>query len=578
MRNLINIYTKSHFFKNSLLHVPKPKMSNQLISLLYDAVLRNDVCSNAVTETEIKSAIKNMTEVYKPRLNSLSSTEKHLADYNTVAYRCAYLHKYAAFHSAIVRDVLVTVLNQDRDFFRSLYDKLTTSMLKICSLGGGPGSDIVGIVAALSQIASFQCSAKVVDLKADWEHTLGSVVHELRCRDYGLLGQCFQVENFRWEYLMADLLENEVEDNVTGAIGDADWVTMVKFVSAASCKSTESMLLKIFSMLKSGSMVLFIDNASGGFSELVSTVSKKCNMTYVFGPINHKIYTSEELKRSLFSYTSCFSTTLTIHLMEKQGPNRESNFTVDQAGWVRENYSIEDQAGWKTDSDFMIDQSGWISQMHPIAQSRWMKEKNPFEDQEGWNRAPGYTMDQSVWINETPFVPQVECNADFTIDPSEFFIEERPIAQTVWDRDYREPQPLLPLSVWDRDYREPQPLLPLSVWDREPKPLLPLPLWDCESKPLPVWDNEPRPLLPLPVWGRQSNWDVDSKQAGWNIKQNPNVDRSRWNRGKLSHCGSIKMRQRNKFKRGRSINIGFKKKFHNNLIQIKQQIKSNMRL
>ena len=56
-------------------------------------------------------------------------------------------------------------------------------------------------------------------------------------------------------------------------------------------------------MMKPGAMVLFIDNAAGGFSELVSNVSKKYNMRYVFGPIDHKIYTNEDLKENLWGFT-----------------------------------------------------------------------------------------------------------------------------------------------------------------------------------------------------------------------------------------------------------------------------------
>ncbi|KAG8183333.1 hypothetical protein JTE90_023982 [Oedothorax gibbosus] len=248
-------------------------MSNQQISRLYDTVHRNDVLSNGVTMADIKAAIEDMKEVYMPRPHSLYSTEKPIADYNTVAHRCAYLYKYAPLHSAIVRDELKIILNQS--IFWKFHDKLATSKLKICSLGGGPGSDIVGIVAALSELDVFQCSAKVVDLKADWEDTLRSVVQELRSGDYGVVGQCFQAENFDWDYLTADLLEDEIKGDVFEAVGEADLVTMVKFVSAASCQSTYSMLKKIFRMLKPGSMVLFIDNASGGFSELVDKVSKE---------------------------------------------------------------------------------------------------------------------------------------------------------------------------------------------------------------------------------------------------------------------------------------------------------------
>lgn len=85
-------------------------------------------------------------------------------------------------------------------------------------------------------------------------------------------------------------------------------------------------------MVKPGSMVLFIDNASGGFTELMSKVSKQCNMTNMYGPINHKFFIYEDLKSFLCGYTSCFKTRITLHLLEKQDENVEVVPVLAQAG------------------------------------------------------------------------------------------------------------------------------------------------------------------------------------------------------------------------------------------------------
>lgn len=222
-------------------------MSNSTdIKRLYKTVLFNDIYLHSVQYDDIKGAILNMNEVYRPYPESLSSANRRLADYNSVAHRCAYLHKYAPFHTAMVSDIFKEILYQNQDLFPTFQQPATASKFKICSLGGGPGSDIVGAVAALTDtFGVFPCSAKIVDVKSDWRNTLRSVIHEMRFGDYGIVGHCFNSKTFDWGYLTADLL-NEVEGDVKAAIGKADLVTMVKFVSAAACLSTETMLMVRF--------------------------------------------------------------------------------------------------------------------------------------------------------------------------------------------------------------------------------------------------------------------------------------------------------------------------------------------
>lgn len=69
--------------------------------------------------------------------------------------------------------------------------------------------------------------------------------------------------------------------------------------------------------MKPGGMLLFIDNAAGGFHGLLTRTAKQFRFITAFGPLYHYTYLNESLQTEKFGYTSCFMTTVTIHLLMK---------------------------------------------------------------------------------------------------------------------------------------------------------------------------------------------------------------------------------------------------------------------
>ncbi|GBM98941.1 hypothetical protein AVEN_265687-1 [Araneus ventricosus] len=299
-----------------------------VILRLYSCVLHEHKIKHKVNEADIRTAIQNMKEVYKPNPGSLSDSIVFVADYNDAGHRCAYLHKYAPFHTALVADMLVRALQQNPKVFRDLI--YPSGQINICSLGGGPGSDIFGVLSVLNAaFGLFQVSATVIDCMENWKDMFYELVSELRYGDYGALGECVDEQYFEWKYLQHNLL-GKMTSQVNQSIARANLVTMIKFVSASSCKDTPAMIRKIFRTLKPGSLVLYIDNAGGGFHQVIRKEAQACNLITVFGPLKHHLYANQNFNVKRFGYTPCLETKVTVQIWRKSSQNINTHLELNE--------------------------------------------------------------------------------------------------------------------------------------------------------------------------------------------------------------------------------------------------------
>ncbi|XP_015924435.1 uncharacterized protein [Parasteatoda tepidariorum] len=298
------------------------EFNNDTIRRLFNNVLYEDIRQHQLNHADIRTGIQNMKEVYKPNPSSLSSEFLDVANYNDPAHRCAYLHKYAPLHTALVSDMLNKSMQEVRFILQEII--ADTGRLEVCSLGGGPGSDVLGVTSVLSaELGFFQFSATIVDCMGDWRYTFAAIIKELRCGSYGLISEFVQPQYFSWNYIGHNLL-GKMNNDVNKAIQGANLVTMVKFVSAAACKDTAEMLKKIFRSLKPGALVLFIDNDAGGFYRLALQGAKESGMVTVFGPLIHEHYVNKSFNVRKFGYTPCLETKVTVHMWMKPNYNRST--------------------------------------------------------------------------------------------------------------------------------------------------------------------------------------------------------------------------------------------------------------
>lgn len=213
------------------------------ISRLYENVLQYEIARNEVSLKDIKAGVQSMAYVYAPNSSDFQSKDTKFANFNDPACRCAYLHKYAPLHTYMVQDVMMQILKKVPDRFQKLLVS-NSSRLKICSLGGGPGSDVIGVVTALLfTFGPFQSSVTIVDCMKKWEDTVDLIMHELTVRPFATnYSNIWSYNNnCQWNYIECNLL-NSMSNEVNKSIAAASMITMVKFVSAAICMETENMV------------------------------------------------------------------------------------------------------------------------------------------------------------------------------------------------------------------------------------------------------------------------------------------------------------------------------------------------
>lgn len=94
--------------------------------------------------------------------------------------------------------------------------------------------------------------------------------------------------------------------------------------------------------MKPGATILFIDNAGGGFYELVSRAASRCGLANFSGPFRHMKYQSEVFKRKMFGFFSLSSTTVAVQMWQKPYP-------VTLNGWASQLRTID---SWSKTSNY----------------------------------------------------------------------------------------------------------------------------------------------------------------------------------------------------------------------------------
>ncbi|XP_035210906.1 uncharacterized protein LOC118185190 [Stegodyphus dumicola] len=283
---------------------------------LYNTVLDKEKCQCNVSDNKIQNAIRNLKDAYMPNHSWESLTETSvIANYNDPAHRCAYLHKYAMCYTGMVSTLFEMAINVNADI-REYID--SRKCLNVCSLGGGPGTDIIGILTVICRFGNFPAFMTVVDYASEWQITFKNIIKEIKSSFPEHVRMMVSSNYFKYQYLNGDLLSQvTTNSNIRNAVMSADIVTMVKFISAAACDKTRKMVKDIFGCMKPGALLIFIDNASGGFHEMISQVASECNMQLAFGPLLHYDYEDARFSRTRFGYTSQSKTKITFYVWKK---------------------------------------------------------------------------------------------------------------------------------------------------------------------------------------------------------------------------------------------------------------------
>lgn len=321
------------------------------IFTFYTDILEDEVKKFNVSQEKLKNSLTAINNAYSPEALKNGKT---FLDYNLPAHRCAYLFKFAPYHTELIFIFFRIFLTNAHEVYSTLKQK---DELKICCLGGGGGTDIVGILRAL---VSFKClrkkvsSVTVLDICGGWRNSFKKIIQKLK-ESQDVSDAFLNKETFSSKLVAVDLTET-LSSSVINIIKSADIICMVKFVSAVISKPSAGAAFKnLASHMKPGAAVIFADNSSSKVYEPVNKVFMQAGLDCVFEPF-HARFTLKgnyPVKLHLFGRSNFKSTCVSLvgWLKKSSVPCTDENFLLaTQNVLCTESANVEDE-DWKTFDD-----------------------------------------------------------------------------------------------------------------------------------------------------------------------------------------------------------------------------------
>ena len=219
-------------------------MGNSLPALIGE--IPNPTRNVTLSFQQIRKALRDISLVYQTKLGRYDVR----TNWKDPANRCAYVFLYFSKHSHLVYKALLV----NRMFFDMSW--LMRREIKVCSIGGGPGSDIAGVIAFLNRLnyePTLQCS--VLDLFPEWQLTWQDIKAQMPPSNVGRLDV---------QYRQFDMTKGPpFARDISNLLRNADLVTFVKSFSTVSVESSVHTIVlpSIMKALQPGAFILFIDNS-----------------------------------------------------------------------------------------------------------------------------------------------------------------------------------------------------------------------------------------------------------------------------------------------------------------------------
>lgn len=257
----------------------------EVVKQVLDATYSDIPGDEATRDTAIKKALASMTEDYK------DLTRSGGPNFSDPVVRFAYVFKYVTSHSHWLHE-LIGWSGEAKALFKK-------EKLRMVALGGGPGSDLVGILKFMdTEDASPSLHCELIDGCLEWKTTWSDLAYELN-----------------WSRpLHTDYVTHDVRDpgtwNAPSNIGKADLITLSFFVSEIYHLGTaaEDYLRTMLKRLKPGAVVLFSDNNASTFYTMFDRIASAAGLeTLKSGEGDRRIYDWGEQKDAIGAYAQKFN-------------------------------------------------------------------------------------------------------------------------------------------------------------------------------------------------------------------------------------------------------------------------------
>jgi hypothetical protein len=259
----------------------------QLIKLvLDDAYAAIDVSDQAVKDAQITYALGELTNEYgKLTINTCAAI-----DYSDDVKRFAYIYKYTVAHADYIMQLI-----QKSAVLQELFSKKS---IEVACLGGGPGSDLLGVLKYLIRAEAKDLTLKcyIFDKERAWGDSWSDVASQLvpPFQVYPVFQQMDVTSPETWasyhKFLRADLF------------------TLSYFLSEVWKIKDEAKPFfdHCLSGMKSGAMILFLDNNDTRFRQWFDEMAKTHGLKMVGSSEGEIAFSNEEQISDLGIYFNKF--------------------------------------------------------------------------------------------------------------------------------------------------------------------------------------------------------------------------------------------------------------------------------
>ncbi|GFT89017.1 uncharacterized protein NPIL_501171 [Nephila pilipes] len=234
----------------------------------------------------------------------------------TSCYRIAYLYRNSTCISSATALHFGDVLKQNLGIVRQMFQK--SSILRICSIGGGSPSDLVALVKILGQNLGNRMSCDIhvtiVDMDENWITTCTTV---LQCLEW------FRNAEWKIRFVHADV--TEMNEEVKNSIKKANIVSIVKFMS--ECKGgtkkkkldfKKNLFQKVHDLMETGSLLFLLDCPHNGLSDICGGQSGLLPDSQLLYDVNHQSHKLDKvaLQKHAKQYEKLFRSALRYNTLE----------------------------------------------------------------------------------------------------------------------------------------------------------------------------------------------------------------------------------------------------------------------
>lgn len=256
----------------------------QIIKSVLDEAYNQIEGNESEKDGSISDALVYLRDQYSKLLTGVT------IDYSHPITRFAYIYAYVTSHANLVS----TIINNSSDL-SVLFDK---ERVNVACLGGGPGSDFLGVLKYLmlngkKPRVSFQLCDKEKTWAESWNGVDDMVDPEFRIST---------------SYLPIDVTNPEDWQSFTKYF-QSDLFTMIYFMSEvlALRDKADEYFANLFEKAKCGSLFLFVDNNSPEFYNWFDELAHKFGVEILKSNEGNMIVPTHEEKKDLGEYYNKFS-------------------------------------------------------------------------------------------------------------------------------------------------------------------------------------------------------------------------------------------------------------------------------